>query len=121
MKGKDFAESKWCKNAATPAAQSKIKEDFANWAKRVNNTGILSRAKQLYQFFLSSEITGTQKILVAGALLYIISPLDLIPDCIPVVGWLDDIGVAKHIVINFQQVNLSIYRFRKRVTWQACH
>ena len=28
------------------------------------------------------------------ALLYIISPIDLIPDVIPVVGWIDDLVVA---------------------------
>ncbi len=27
------------------------------------------------------------------AILYILSPLDLIPDFIPVIGWLDDLGV----------------------------
>lgn len=28
------------------------------------------------------------------ALLYIVSPVDLIPDFIPVVGWADDLAVA---------------------------
>lgn len=28
------------------------------------------------------------------ALLYIISPIDLIPDVIPVVGWVDDVAVG---------------------------
>ena len=28
------------------------------------------------------------------ALLYIISPIDLIPDVIPVVGWVDDLAVG---------------------------
>jgi hypothetical protein len=27
------------------------------------------------------------------ALLYVVSPLDILPDWIPLVGWLDDIGV----------------------------
>ncbi len=27
------------------------------------------------------------------AILYVLSPLDLIPDFIPVIGWLDDLGV----------------------------
>ncbi len=27
------------------------------------------------------------------ALLYVLSPLDLVPDVIPFVGWLDDLGV----------------------------
>ena len=32
--------------------------------------------------------------MLAGALLYFISPVDLIPDFIPFVGWLDDIAVV---------------------------
>lgn len=35
-----------------------------------------------------------KRVIIAGlAMLYIISPLDLIPDFIPVIGWLDDLGV----------------------------
>ena len=94
MKGKDFVNSKWCREAASPEVQSHLKQNFGKWSSRVRNAGILNRAKQLYQFFLSSEITGTQKVIVAGALLYVLSPLDLIPDFIPVIGWLDDLGIA---------------------------
>ena len=31
---------------------------------------------------------------MALAALYVISPIDLIPDVIPVVGWIDDLGVV---------------------------
>lgn len=31
--------------------------------------------------------------IIVFAVLYVLSPLDLIPDWIPVVGWLDDLGV----------------------------
>ena len=33
-------------------------------------------------------------IVIILALLYIISPIDLIPDFIPVVGWADDLAVG---------------------------
>ncbi len=32
------------------------------------------------------------------ALLYIVSPFDIIPDWLPFVGWLDDIGVLSTIL-----------------------
>lgn len=27
------------------------------------------------------------------AILYVLSPLDLLPDAVPIIGWLDDLGV----------------------------
>ncbi len=37
------------------------------------------------------------------ALIYDISPIDLAPDAIPVLGWLDDIGVTVIAVMNLYQ------------------
>ena len=39
-----------------------------------------------------------RKILFVLGLIYIICPIDLIPDLIPVVGWLDDVGVLAYLV-----------------------
>ena len=35
---------------------------------------------------------------VVGGILYTLSPLDLIPDVIPVIGWLDDVGVIAFVI-----------------------
>ena len=37
---------------------------------------------------------GLVLVLIVLAVLYIISPIDFIPDVIPVVGWVDDVAVG---------------------------
>jgi hypothetical protein len=40
-----------------------------------------------------TRATWKRVLLGVLALLYVLSPLDLVPDWIPLVGWLDDIGI----------------------------
>ena len=42
---------------------------------------------------LKSQAKWKRVIIAFLAMLYVIAPLDLIPDFIPVIGWLDDLGV----------------------------
>lgn len=49
--------------------------------------------KQLLGAIKSPRISIKAKAIAVGALIYFISPLDLIPDHIPVVGYLDDLAV----------------------------
>lgn len=46
---------------------------------------------------------------IAGSLLYVLSPIDIIPDFIPVVGFLDDAGVIA-ACINFEKLILRIIK-----------
>ncbi len=50
---------------------------------------------------------------LVGALLYVLSPLDLIPDFIPVVGFTDDAGVFA-VALSFAGADLEKYRKWKR-------
>lgn len=38
-----------------------------------------------------SRVSGTDKVVLASAFAYVLAPLDLIPDVIPIVGRLDDV------------------------------
>jgi uncharacterized membrane protein YkvA (DUF1232 family) len=37
------------------------------------------------------RVSGVDKLLVAGAILYIITPMDLLPDFVPFLGEVDDV------------------------------
>ena len=47
----------------------------------------------LFRYFLDADVAWQKKVIVVGALLYFISPLDSIPDVAPLIGYLDDLGV----------------------------
>ncbi len=44
------------------------------------------------------------KAMLLLAVLYLISPIDFIPDAIPVLGWLDDIGVVAALLTVAQKL-----------------
>jgi uncharacterized membrane protein YkvA (DUF1232 family)/predicted GTPase len=94
----EFKKSKWCKEAQAGDAEKRIAHALPAWKKRVKHTGILSKAGDLWAYVTSGKATTADKALVLGALLYLISPIDLIPDAIPVLGWLDDIGLASAVL-----------------------
>lgn len=47
--------------------------------------------KLLYRLFKDSRVPTAEKAFLIGAIVYVISPLDLIPDVIPFVGQVDDL------------------------------
>ena len=51
-------------------------------------------ARQLFEKLRKGDTwTPRNTILAILAVLYIVSPIDIIPDWLPIVGWLDDIGI----------------------------
>jgi len=47
--------------------------------------------KLLYRLFKDGRVPKAEKALLLGAIIYVVSPLDLIPDVIPFVGEVDDL------------------------------
>jgi uncharacterized membrane protein YkvA (DUF1232 family) len=41
---------------------------------------------------------------VAGSLLYLVSPIDISPDVFPVIGWLDDGIIISLLIAEFSQI-----------------
>jgi uncharacterized membrane protein YkvA (DUF1232 family) len=53
---------------------------------------------QLWRAFRATETPMHLKVLMLLVPLYLLSPIDLIPDFIPLAGWLDDIVIVPTLV-----------------------
>ena len=52
----------------------------------------------LYYTIQSDKVSRTDKAIIIGALGYLISPLDMMPDAIPIVGLADDMAVLVYVL-----------------------
>lgn len=66
---------------------------------------------------VSGKYTLPTRVLVSalGGIIYIVSPIDIIPDIIPVVGWLDDAAVFMLVLETGLSLELNKYRKWKRL------
>jgi len=124
--------------AAPPTPTPKVDEVFTNsqWKAQAEQPGALEQIGHKWDETLSTkgqalktywadlqlaykmlrdpnfQIEHGKKITVIIALLYIISPIDLIPDAIPFLGMLDDVLVAGYAL---KQVADELARYKKMV------
>lgn len=53
---------------------------------------VFLRPRALLRFFRDKRASRLSKVMLAAALLYLVVPIDFIPDVAPLIGWLDDAG-----------------------------
>jgi uncharacterized membrane protein YkvA (DUF1232 family) len=83
MKATDFLKTRWGELAKTVEGEAQVRKEFGKWLKQTKNTTLVKRARQLWDYLNSGNVSGTEKVLIVAALLYLISPVDLIPDWLP--------------------------------------
>jgi uncharacterized membrane protein YkvA (DUF1232 family) len=111
-----FTNSQWKAQAEQPGALEQIGH---TWDETLSTKGQALKTYwadlQLAYKMLRDpnfQIEHGKKITVIIALLYIISPIDLIPDAIPFLGMLDDVLVAGYAL---KQVADELARYKKMV------
>ena len=72
-------------------------EKISRVAKRAGAKFVYA-ALILYYTLLSPNVSKRDKALIIGALGYMISPLDVLPDAIPIVGLSDDLAVLIYVL-----------------------
>lgn len=111
-----FTNSQWKAQAEQPGALEQIGH---KWDETLSTKGQALKTYwadlQLAYKMLRDpnfQIERSKKITVIIALLYIISPIDLIPDAIPFLGMLDDVLVAGYAL---KQVADELARYKQMV------
>ena len=77
------------------------KRDFAEKISRIAKRAgakLVSAALILYYTLQSDKVSKKDKAIIIGALGYMISPLDAIPDAIPIAGLTDDLAVLLYVL-----------------------
>lgn len=95
--------------------EEKIKSKFENKGKLkryVDDVQILFSLIRDYANGSYREVPFNIIAAIGGALLYVLSPIDLIPDFIPVIGYLDDAAVVA-FCLNLIEKDLISYKVWK--------
>ena len=82
---------------ANKFSQSEFVEKISRIAKRAG-AKLVYAALILYYTLQSEHVSKTDKAIIIGALGYMISPLDVIPDAIPIAGLTDDLAVMLYVL-----------------------
>ena len=79
-------------------------EDLKKAGKLKNNLGAVATKFELLVSMVKSDrrgefkISTMDKVKIAGAIIYVISTIDAVPDILPIIGFGDDIGVVAYVI-----------------------
>lgn len=62
-------------------------------SRGMNATGVRGMGSRFFRYLRDGRVPLWKKLAGLFAVLYFVSPVDAIPDFLPILGWLDDLGV----------------------------
>ncbi|MBR5777253.1 MAG: DUF1232 domain-containing protein [Bacteroidales bacterium] len=77
------------------ASESDIRriDENINGMKKGKLVEVWDKVMQLYRFIKDPNAPWAGKAIAIGALIYMISPVDAVPDFTPIIGLLDDVAI----------------------------
>ncbi len=74
-------------------SESNFWDKCKKYAKSIGEE-LMEKVLQLYYALESEQCSAKHKTIIYGALAYLISPIDALPDLTPILGYTDDMGVV---------------------------
>ena len=100
----------WSDKEPDKETSQNVRQNFKDYLK--NTFGSIPFAEEavaLYLLFIDPDYPIIKKGVAVFALLYFISPVDLVPDILPVVGFLDDAGIIA-AAVNMYNEDIPVYK-----------
>ena len=60
------------------------------------------------------KIPPAKLAMIIGTVLYVVSPIDAVPDIIPIAGYVDDASVVAFVIKNLNDLLIDYRRFKRR-------
>ena len=112
MKEKNFEQEKFLNEFSEKKVSNENLEQAEKKAKNLKDK--VADFKLLLKMFKDGtsgkyNISGATLAILGGAILYVVSPIDAIPDFLPLIGWTDDIAVIA-LVLNKLSGEIEKYK-----------
>ncbi|HYV57518.1 MAG TPA: YkvA family protein [Candidatus Nitrosopolaris sp.] len=92
-------------DAARPDAEVLVRDRLpAKLLQVASDNRLVGLVKEAYGYVTDPRVPRRYKLLAVAALLYFINPFDAIPDWIPGVGYLDDVGALAALVMAVRKI-----------------
>ncbi|MFQ5853065.1 MAG: YkvA family protein [Candidatus Binatia bacterium] len=106
--------------AARSGGEAKVHEGFARKLTRIaKDNPVVNLAREAYGYMTDPRVPTRYKIMVIGALLYFLAPIDTVPDGIPGLGYVDDMLVLSAIVASVHRIIQTAREDAKEVIHEA--
>lgn len=78
----------------------------------IDNIESMCRLVKDYASGRYTDVSRKSMVVIASALVYVMTPIDLVPDIIPIIGHLDDIAVIAYVikVMRVELVKYNVWR-----------
>src|SRR5262245_8481159 len=91
--------------AARPDAEAIVRDRLPAKLLRVAaDNRLVALVKEAYGYVTDPRVPQRYKVLAVAALLYFVNPFDAIPDWLPGVGYIDDVGALTALIVSVRKI-----------------